>query len=280
MTKEKIMLMIAMIMMITSCSDDEKTTDILPPSDNYVSTITVRDKNSAETAPAKIKFLYDKQRRITRIEWGTAVPGRPEWNIIYGDGTIHFRHTGDSQSAERYCIMGADSTAYTMHYQDEQNTAQASVQYSGGTMVTAQGTAEGGISASYDFAWTRGCMTGISTVIRRDGRDSLALTSQLVYDDFLPNNTNIDYNIILNTLNAVPVRYFEAPMLLGFCGTKSARLMARHTFTAEYPGHPEKTVMTSFSVLRYSMDNGRITSIETLDDTSARHLVLDITYKR
>lgn len=286
MMKTKFYVLISIILMMTavSCSDNDDNDDPAPKpvmKKGYVSRLKVSDLNNPGSEEKTVKVYYDAMKRVTGIHWGTTVANRTAWKIEYSEGRADIQLSGDAAGTKRYCFIDASGKASDMFYDTENLSSHTLYTYSADRLTNLTENFSVGDSRTVvtDFTWTNSVITGINTVVRKMDSDSLTVTSSLIYDEFAPNNSNIDFNLILDAMNGMAPTYTEVPMVLGMCGSKPSQLVLRHSQNYVYAADAENNKTLGYEVLSYSMQQGRITSIEVENKGRGTHNKIDVIYK-
>ncbi len=283
-TKLYLFLLIAVSVLMMGCSDSDDEEDVTPSpefKEGYVSRLKVYDLNNPGSEPKTIKMYYNSQRRVDGVHWGTNVPNRTAWKFVYAGDRINIEMTGDTAGIERYFTMDAQGRVSDMFYKSSGHTSQTSFVYETDRLVSLTNSLNGASEPSVmsRFTWNGSVISDVNTDVRNSGRDSLNISSSIIYDEFALNNSNIDLNIILDALNGIVPEYSEVPMLLKICGSTPSHLILRHMQKSVNAVSDEICSERSYQVLSYSMQQGRIAMIETENKTDGTHLKINIIYK-
>lgn len=284
-TKLYYLLLLVLSITITSCSDDDDTPNVDPTPELksiYVSRIKVSTPDNPNEEVKTIKLYYDSQKRVTGVHWGTTIPGRSAWKIIYKEGAIDIQMSGDRNNALRTCNIGADGTVKDMIYKDDVKTMNTVFGYDDKHLVTISSeeylpSAVNLISSNY--TWSLNNITNAITKVSQKQNDSLIIASNILYEDFSYNNLNIDFNRLLDSLCGMYADDTEVPLLLGLCANKSQNIITVHKQNITNVLHPEKDIERGYQVLSYSIQNGTLTTLEILITPGNIRKKLDIIYK-
>ena len=270
------------LLSLTSCSDgDNDKEDVIVPEYTlgFVSRIKVYDVNNPADEVKTIKIYYDSKRRVTGVHWGTTVPERSAWKFVYENNKVNIISSYDPVNSERYCNIDAQGRAVDMVYKTSDNMFTTAYAYSDKHLVNLSENNDDKIISSTDFSWNMYGYTSAITKVKGMNKDSLTITSSVMYDEFSPNNTNIDFNVILNAIHGLIPQYNDAPILLELCGSNPTQLIVRHTMKYDYATDASRNAEYSYKVINCSMQQGRVVTLETESMIDGKHRKIDIIYK-